>query len=123
MLSTIKKTIQNSISKATVLIFLLTCKAHAIQRTDLTQDTSGGRTLTNVAENTDNLVGVFITLALSLFGLVGVIVFGLSLLSLHRASKEDGRERPTGAVVGLFIGGALIGLAVLIFIVRNSIIG
>lgn len=41
------------------------------------------------------------------FTLLGVIVVGISLYALYQASKDDSREKPKSAIVGLFVGGAL----------------
>ena len=53
--------------------------------------------------------------------LMGVVVVTLSLYSLYRASKDE-RERPAGAIVGLFVGGALISVPTFVIMMYNTLI-
>jgi hypothetical protein len=55
-----------------------------------------------------------------LFTALGVIIFSLSLYGLYKAGKED-RENPKGAFIGLFVGGAMTIVTLLLGLTRNTI--
>jgi len=103
-------------------IFMVT-QVYALDNTDLTQDKSGGKTIATAAQNVDNTRQILTSVLLGAFALVGAIIVGLSLLALRRASNDEGREKPVGAVVGLVIGGLMVAVPAIMWMVRNSIIG
>lgn len=92
----------------------------SVQATDATQDQSGGKNLTNLASNADSFRQIITTVILGGFALVGIITAGMSIIALHRASKED-REKPAGAIVGLFAGGALTAVSFIVWVVHNTL--
>lgn len=101
----------------------IAANAYAIKTYDLTKDQSGGKTLSNVMDNTSNIVGQGATLAVEVVAFIGVIIVALSLHTLYKASKDNSRERPFSAFVGMFVGGAMAGVGVIVWIVKNSIFG
>jgi len=103
-----------------VMAFVFTSPAFAVQSTDATQDSSGGKNLTSVATDADNARQIITTVILGGFALVGIIMAGMSVLALHRAAKEE-REKPTGAVVGLICGGLMTMVPILVWIVHNTL--
>lgn len=105
---------------AAVAMFLVTAPVFALQSTDATQDSSGGKNFNSVATNIDTARQVGTTVILGVFALVGIIMAGMSILALHRASKEE-REKPTGAVVGLIAGGAMTMVSMIVWIVHNTL--
>ncbi len=103
-----------------VAMFVLAPPVFAVQATDATQDSSGGKNFTQVAGNIDQARQIGTTVLLGIFALVGIIMAGMSILALHRASKEE-REKPTGAVVGLICGGAMTMVSMIVWIVHNTL--
>lgn len=100
---------------------LLTSEASALERTDLTQDTSGGANFDSVATNLDGAAQTGASLLISFVTLGGFVVVGLSLYTLWKASKDE-REKPLPAIVGLFIGGAMAAVGSIMWIMKNTIV-
>lgn len=96
--------------------------AHAISKTDLTQDSSGGKKFENIAENIDNAGQTGASLLITLVSIGGFVVVAISLYTLWRASKDE-REKPMSAIVGLFIGGAMAGVGTIMWMMRNTVTG
>lgn len=96
--------------------------AFAITKTDLTQDTSGGKTADDVMTNVDNTAQGGATLLISLVSIGGFVVVAISLYTLYKASKDE-REKPLSAIVGLFIGGLMAAVGTVMWIMRNTVVG
>ena len=109
-------------SAVAMLSALMSMPAHAINKTDLTNDMSGGKTFEDMAGNIDNAAQTGATLIITLVAIGGFVVVAISLYTLWRASKDE-RERPLSAIVGLFIGGAMAGVGTIMWMVRNTIVG
>lgn len=108
---------------ATGTLALMSTQASAIEAFDPTKDLSGGKKMTDVLDNANTSAQTFTTFLLNLMTLGGFIVIGISLFALWKASKEDGRERPLAAVIGLFMGGLMAGIGTIAWIIRNSLLG
>jgi hypothetical protein len=107
---------------ATLVGMLMAAPAQAINKTDLTQDTSGGKKFSDVAGNLDNATQEGATLLLSVVAVGGFVVVAISLYTLWKASKDE-REKPMSAIVGLFIGGAMAGVSSIMWIMKNTVVG
>ncbi len=107
-LQTLKSAYNNIVMRLTMLMMgvIAAPSAFAISKTDLTQDTAGGKTFSNIAENIDNTAQEGATLLISLVSIGGFVVVAISLYTLWKASKDE-REKPMSAIVGLFIGGLM----------------
>jgi len=107
---------------ATVLSGVMSLPAHAISKTDLTQDTSGGKKFDDIAGNIDTAAQAGASLLIELVAIGGFVVVAISLYTLWRASKDE-REKPLSAIVGLFIGGAMAGVGTIMWMMKNTITG
>jgi hypothetical protein len=103
-----------------IMAFVFTSPVFALQQTDATQDSSGGKNFTQMATDADNARQLTTTLILGFFALIGIIMGGMSILALHRAAKEE-REKPVGAVVGLVCGGAMTMVSIIVWVVHNTL--
>ncbi len=102
---------------------LVTAPAHAISTTDLTSDTSGGKKFGDVADNLNTASQQGASLIIQVVTVGGFVVVAISLYTLWKSSKEDGREKPMSAIVGLFIGGAMAAVGSIMWIMKNTVVG
>jgi hypothetical protein len=93
-----------------------------ITGTDLTQDTSGGKKVGDVAGNLNTASQQIATLVIQIVSVGGFVVVALSLYQLWKASKDE-REAPTPAIVGLFVGGAMAGVGTIMWIMKSTVTG
>ena len=108
-----------------VIAFLsgtLALPAHAISKTDLTQDISGGKKFDDIAGNIDQAAQTGASLLIQLVSIGGFVVVAISLYTLWKASKDE-REKPLSAIVGLFIGGAMAAVGTIMWMMRNTVTG
>jgi hypothetical protein len=94
----------------------------AITATDLTQDTSGGKKVGDIAGNLNTASQQIATLIIQIVSVGGFVVVALSLYQLWKSSKDE-REAPTPAIVGLFVGGAMAGVGTIMWIMRTTVTG
>lgn len=55
------------------------------------------------------------------FTLAGVVISGICLIIIWKASKEEGREKPVAAIVGLVMGGCLTILGLVVGLFANTV--
>jgi|GEM_PF-1378179 len=123
-LQTLKSAYNNIVMRLTMLMVgvIAAPSTFAISKTDLTEDRSGGKTFSQIADNIDKTAQEGATLLISLVSIGGFAVVAVSLYTLWKASKDE-REKPMSAVVGLFIGGLMAGVGTVVWVMRNTIIG
>jgi hypothetical protein len=103
---------------------LMSGAAHAaVTPLDMTQDQSGGKTLTDVANSANDVGMTAGALALNIMGVVGFIIVAFCFYLLWKSSKQDARENPVPAIVGLIIGGLMTAAGAIAWIVRMSFLG
>ena len=90
---------------------------------DLTKDQSGGKTFKDVANNVNDATALSTALFLNIMAFAGYIIIASCLFILYRASKDDGRERPLSAIVGLVMGGLMAAIGTVAWIIRNTVVG
>lgn len=126
LVHSLKNGVQNAWLKAgmmaSVPLMLIANPAYALNKTDLTQDTSGGKKLQDVAANVDDAAQTGASLFIQIVSILGFVVVALSLWQLYKASKED-RESPMPAIVGLFIGGAMAAVGTIMWIMKSTVVG
>lgn len=97
-------------------------QAFALNRVDLTQDTSGGKKFEDIANNIDQAGQAGAGMVIGLVALGGYVVVALSLWQLRKASQDE-REKPGAAILGLFIGGAMAGVGTIMWMMKNTVTG
>ena len=107
---------------STMAMMAIDTFAGSLDPLDVNADKSGGKTVGNVLNNVNETAKQGGTLVVSLAALAGYIIIIISLFSLYKASKDE-REKPTSAIVGLFMGGLLAGVGTVMYIIRNSVVG
>lgn len=118
-------TLKKMYAKAGFGLFMASASALSVAAnsgTDWMQDQSGGKTLSDVTTNIDTGAQSIASLIVSLVTIGGFVVVALSLYQLYKASKDD-REKPTSAIVGLFVGGAMAGVGSIMWIMKGTIVG
>ncbi|MDR2208074.1 MAG: hypothetical protein LBE22_03770 [Azoarcus sp.] len=93
--------------------------AQSVNRTDLTNDPTGGKKLENIMSNVDRDVGMFTTVILGVVALVGVFIFVFSLLKLRSANPQDSKGM---SIAGLFIGPVMLGIVGIMWAIRNGLL-
>jgi len=97
--------------------------AHAaMQRVDLTQDAASGKNLSDVAENAGGLLDSGVSLVMALAAFVGLVITVMSAYTIWKAGKDE-REKPTSAIIGFFVGGAMLAIPAIMWLSRNSLFG
>ena len=76
----------------------------------------------DVATNLDGASQTMAALLIQFVSVGGFVVVAVSLYQLYKASKDE-REKPMSAIVGLFIGGAMAAVGVIMWIMRNTVVG
>ena len=103
------------------LLFAHTATAQ-VTPLDLSKDTSGGKKFGDIANNIGTAGQQGAALALQLCALAGFVIVAISLYTLWKASKDE-REKPVSAIVGLFVGGAMAGVATIMWMMKNTVTG
>lgn len=120
--------IRNSYTESCIKLFAFfslmfaSVQAMALDPINLTENSGNNRNFSDIAGNIDNAAQVGAALIIQLVTIGGFIVVALSLYQLYKASKDE-REKPTSAVVGLVIGGAMAGVGTIMWMMKNTITG
>lgn len=120
----LKSTYNNIMFRLTTFMMVFTAApaAFAIDKTDLTQDKSGGKKFSDIAANIDDTAQTGASLLIQLVSIGGFVVVALSLFQIYKASKDE-REKPMSAIVGLFVGGLMAAVGTVMWIMKNTLIG
>ncbi|MCL2875782.1 MAG: hypothetical protein FWF12_05735 [Betaproteobacteria bacterium] len=93
--------------------------AQSLNRTDLTQDPTGGKKLSDIMSNVDQSIGMGTTMFLGIVALVGVIIFVVSLVKLRSTNPQDSKGM---AITGLIIGPIMFGIVGIMWAIRNGLL-
>lgn len=106
----------------TACLTLAEAQAGSISITDF-KSTSGanGRKVDDMLGNGATTMQHVLDFVFMVFTLVGIILVGVSLYTLYQVSKEEGREKPKSAIVGLIVGGALTAVGLITGYIANTI--
>lgn len=121
--STLKTLYTNAVARLMLFVAsFYAAPAMALDKIDLTQNGAGNTNFTTIAENIDDAAQTGAALLIQLVAIGGFVVVAFSLYQLYKASKDE-REKPTSAIVGLFIGGAMAAVSTIMYMMRNTIVG
>ena len=81
---------------------------------------AGSSNVNSMLNNGTNTVNNLTNFVLMLFAAAGIIIVGLSIFSMWKASKDE-RESPKGAIVGLIAGAAMTAVALIAGLIANTI--
>jgi hypothetical protein len=118
--SKLNNVLRNAILIPSVLAY--SAASNALDKMDLTQDASGGKDFSAVAEKQDTNFGLAGTLVCLFFALAGIVIAGIGIFSIYKAGKDGARESAGPGVIALCCGGALTSVSVLVWVIKNSII-
>lgn len=92
-------------------------------RIDDFRNTNGaaGKDITSVIQKQTNTLQYALDLVFMIFTIGGVIISGICMFILWRASKDPDRERPMSAVVGFFMGGGLTIVGLMVGFFANTL--
>lgn len=102
--------------------YIYTNACFALDKFDLTQDSSGGKNIQDVFKTQDDNIGYGASLTIIIFGLVGLFFIGGGIIAIVKAGKDGAREKPMGGVISIFGGGLLFSIAVIAGVLHNSIV-
>lgn len=119
-LNSMFKTTQHKLALLAASLYTTTTQSQSLSSIDLTRDQSGGKTLQHAMEQGGSLIGTGTSFTLLVLAFVGLIVTAMSIYTIYKASKEE-REKPVSAIVGVFVGGALLAIPTIMWMSRNSI--
>lgn len=114
------KTTQHKLALLAASLYTTATQSQSLSSIDLTRDQSGGKTLQHAMESGGSLIGTGTSFTLLVLAFVGLIVTAMSIYTIYKASKEE-REKPVSAIVGVFVGGALLAIPTIMWMSRNSI--
>lgn len=123
-LQTLLRIARNARAKALLAAVLLHAglAQAALPKVDLTQDAAGGKTLSDTAEKAGGILDSAASVGLALAAFIGFIITFMSAYTIYKAGKDE-REKPTSAIIGIFVGGLLLAIPMIMWLTRNSLFG
>lgn len=116
------KTARSKLLVLSAPLYATAAQAQSLSSIDLTKDQSGGKNLQAAMQQGGSLIGTGTSFVLLVLAFIGLIVTAMSIYTIYKASKEE-REKPTSAIIGVFVGGALLAIPTIMWMARNSIFG
>lgn len=102
--------------------FYVSTAAMAVEKFNPGDNLAGNRNFGTVAASIDDTAQLGAGLIQQLLAIGGFIIIAISLYQLYKASKDE-REKPGSAIVGMVIGALMTGAGVILWMIRNSLLG
>lgn len=78
--------------------------------------------MSDIAGNISDMMETSGYLIIYIAEIAGMVITGVSLYMLYRASKNDNKESPIGGVVGLVVGGLLMSIPLILWVLYNTLL-
>lgn len=104
--------------------FIYTNYAFAIEEFNFKKDPTNGKDVSSLFDGWGSFLGKTVSIILIMFMVIGVVLTGTSLYNLYDIyARNNNHKSGGGAIVGIIVGGAMIGIPVIMFYTSNTVTG